>query len=519
MRHIGAFALGLAIAAGCQEQGPWRSSLYPENWTPGYEDSKGRFLHDFSYAGYRRGEAEIPANPPGAVVDVTKPPYSADATGAADATAKIQSAIDAVGAAGGGVVYLPAGTYRVQPQGEDKAALWIHHSKVVLRGDGPAATKLFNDSTQMRFKEVIRVSPVGDHDHHWVWQGEPGIAVTHDVPKPTKTLTLETAEGLSVGDWVVVRSDATPEFISDHGMTGTWTESVGGITLYRRIEAIDGATITIDIPTRYWMLKRDHVRVYTTIAHIEEVGVEELSIEMKKATGSLKDNDYDKPGTASYACHQAHAVKFNYVVNGWMRHVNAGPVLSMGVQLVSTRSVTLDSCRFQDAQYKGAGGNGYLFAMQGGDNLVRNCEGIRGRHNFSFAGMQTSGNVLLQCTAKDGRLPCDFHMHLSAANLIDGMKMDGDYWSAIRRTHADHGHATSQSVFWNLKGVKQAGWNHLYVLETGQFGWGYVFGTSGKVPRVNSKDDTELVEGKERGADLVPASLYLDQLERRLEGP
>ena len=38
----------------------WRSVLYPENWTPGYTNSSGQFLHDFSYAGYERGEKDIP---------------------------------------------------------------------------------------------------------------------------------------------------------------------------------------------------------------------------------------------------------------------------------------------------------------------------------------------------------------------------------------------------------------------------------------------------------------------------
>ena len=44
---------------------------------------------------------------------VTDAPYSADATGAHDATAAIQKALDAVAAHNGGVVYLPAGKYRL----------------------------------------------------------------------------------------------------------------------------------------------------------------------------------------------------------------------------------------------------------------------------------------------------------------------------------------------------------------------------------------------------------------------
>ena len=90
----------------------WRSSLYPTDWKPGYADSKGRFLHDFSHAGYRGGGVPVPQMEEN-IVDISLPPFSADPTGTSDVTALIQQALDQVGAAGGGVVYLPAGTYKI----------------------------------------------------------------------------------------------------------------------------------------------------------------------------------------------------------------------------------------------------------------------------------------------------------------------------------------------------------------------------------------------------------------------
>ena len=62
MARIFAVALLLLIGAHAvaQSDAPWRSSLYPDAWTPAHTDAKGRFLHDFSYAGYRRGEHPIP---------------------------------------------------------------------------------------------------------------------------------------------------------------------------------------------------------------------------------------------------------------------------------------------------------------------------------------------------------------------------------------------------------------------------------------------------------------------------
>ena len=53
--------VSLFVFCACPGEGaPWRSQLYPEDWTPDLEDGQGRFLPDFSYAGYRKGEAPLP---------------------------------------------------------------------------------------------------------------------------------------------------------------------------------------------------------------------------------------------------------------------------------------------------------------------------------------------------------------------------------------------------------------------------------------------------------------------------
>ena len=103
-----------------QAASTWRSALYPENWTPGYTNGSGQFLHDFSYAGYEKGEKDVPAEMSGLYANVVD--YGADATGANDSTSAIQSAINAVQNAGGGTVYLPAGTYKVKPSSNEYAS-------------------------------------------------------------------------------------------------------------------------------------------------------------------------------------------------------------------------------------------------------------------------------------------------------------------------------------------------------------------------------------------------------------
>ena len=81
------------------------------------------------------------------VINVTAPPYSADPTGVADSTAAINSAVAACAAAGGGVVYFPAGTYLVTPVSSTVAAIVLNngtagYQNIRLVGAGALASKL-----------------------------------------------------------------------------------------------------------------------------------------------------------------------------------------------------------------------------------------------------------------------------------------------------------------------------------------------------------------------------------------
>ncbi len=85
-----------------------------------------------SHAADSTGSGNVPAVRP---TDARE--HGAKGDGKSADTAAIQRAIDAIGAAGGGVVYLPAGTYRIKPAGGSDCALRMSRSGVVLRGAGP----------------------------------------------------------------------------------------------------------------------------------------------------------------------------------------------------------------------------------------------------------------------------------------------------------------------------------------------------------------------------------------------
>lgn len=520
----------------------WRSSLYPEDWTPGMTDHKGRFLHDFSYAGYHQGATAIPEHPPGLVFDVTKAPYGADASGARDATAAIQAAIDDAGRAGGGIVYLPAGSYNVAPQGGKDWALRVSTCGVVLRGAGPDQTFICNTDPVMRQKTVILFQPLsGD----W-FEPLPGseIAAAKDFGYPGHEIRLRSTDGLTPGDMIILRSDCTKEFAAEFGMEKYWSDQLEGMVFCRKIKTVETGrkVVTVDVPTRFVQKVRDNARIYKVAPLLEECGIEALALGMVENTNPSRGYaDYNKPGGWAYEVHGSHLVKFRHAQNGWIRRMrsfkpagnqNDIHMLSNGFLVQQSRQITVRDCHLEKASYKGGGGNGYGVILRGNDCLVQDCWMSQCRHNYDMKSLGTSGNVFLRCTGRKTNLPSDFHMHMSMANLFDSMTMEeGDWLSAVYRPCGTvlHGHCTTESVFWNSRGNgggkagnnPQWHWDGESVVFSSQWGWGYVIGTKGKQYKVRRTEamgsaPLDFLEGEGRGATLEPQSLYEDQLNRRL---
>lgn len=188
-----------------EADGSWRSALYPEDWTPGYAVGD-HYLQDYSYAGYHNGEDALPT-PEGPVFSVLD--HGADNTGATDSCPAIQAAIDAAEAAGGGVVYLPAGEYRCED------LLTVEASGVVVQGDGSYETYLY-------FTRGDGMTDV----QHLTFSGsvatEAEYPLSADARAFSTALQVADASGLSPGDDVSVGWVITDEFVEDHGMTGTW---------------------------------------------------------------------------------------------------------------------------------------------------------------------------------------------------------------------------------------------------------------------------------------------------------
>ena len=480
-----------------------------------------------------------------------------DPTGGKDSTAAIQAAIDQVGQNGGGVVFLPAGTFKVSRQESRNYCLRIRNSGVVFRGAGRDATYIFNTSYNMRDAHVIQAQ---GPNRSWNTQRSSPLKIARDYPGPTLKIELEDSSNnllLKVGDWIVIWNPATDEFILDLNMGPgadgvSWLgaeSSLPGTRCLRQIREINGNTLTLDAPTRWFINTRDDPVVYKAADFLTEVGLENFSVGNIAHPGrGWGTNDYTVEGTAAWDAHHSWLICFRGVTNGWIQNISSyAPnrqnlhMLSNGTLLRFCRGVTLYRVSMTNAQYGGGGGNGYMIRFnEASECMAVECEVGFCRHGIVQWRMENSGNVFLRNYDHDtgfewttgagtsaGASGSDHHGRFSFSNLFDGNTIERSYFHAAYRgdSGTDHGMTASQVVYWNTEG-KEYYHSRNYIVHSEQLGYGYVIGTSGEADgvrtrenRTNSAERTnpvDFVEGIGTGQHLQPASLYIDQFIRRI---
>ena len=488
--------------------GAWRSMLYPAEWTPPDESARfysDKIIQDFSYAGYARSEEPLPAVS-GPVFDVTD--YGAQKDDSGDSRAAIQAAIDAAGSAGGGVVYLPAGTYRLSKSGSN--CLRISRDGVVLRGDGPTRTFLYCTDPDMRQSVIIRFEPASAENKSG------SVALSQDIDGPAIRLYLENADTFSVGDRVLLEWDFTYDWIAEHGQLDYWNPNTSlGVpaagNMRRIITAVDQSEkwIQISVPTRYSMKTRDSARVSRISGQLRECGVEDLAIgSVMNTMAGWAENDYTNSSKGAYYTHDSYALRFKYSENCWAARVrtfspgneNGSHIPSNGLNLVSSRFVTVRECLFSKPQYGGGGGNGYMYRLQDASEcLVADCVADFSRHGIVVSQSGTNGNVFLRCTDKNTGRQCgldgsdltngncsDNHMHFSHANLYDNCRAINSGYEALHRTYwgtIAHALTAAHTVYWNTYGENATGGS---VVKSQQGRYGYIIGTRGPSSAVST---------------------------------
>jgi hypothetical protein len=460
-----------------------------------YTDNLANRIPDFSYAGYQAGGVTFPVVP----VKQTITPVGGDNT------ANIQNALNAVSAlapdANGfrGVVLLKAGTYPVA------GSLTISAGGVVLRGEGNNT----NSGTVLQVtglaRNVITFSGSGSRTQ----LGSSYSLTDAYVPLGATNFHVSSASSFAVGNQVVVQRPQTQPWINAIGMSNYWTPN-SGLQFERRITAINGNQLTIDVPLcnpieQVWTTGQ--VYQFTDPGRIQQVGIENLC-----GIGQIADY----PSNILTGCF----VVFSNVKNGWMRDVlmsgwGNGLSLNSGCKW----------CTIQDCHYLSPGtgtSSAAPAAYTIGDSdqmcLFQRCTSDGGYYHIMVTQAGTAGpNVFLNFTSTGTHYNGGPHQRWAAGALHDNINMAADSlggyttYLAINNRGADgsgQGWAAGFSLMYNCQ-VPQ------FQLEqpavTNHYNW-----TIGGIGSTKSYSDNGIYDTL--GRLVSPRSLYLEQLKERLGG-
>jgi hypothetical protein len=325
-------------------------------------------IPNVSYAGYRRGERPIPR--PRVRASVTS--FGAVGDGTTDCTAAFNEAVERVGAAGGGAVYVPPGTYRLT------GIVWVHRSGVVIRGAGRHRTKLFFDSS---LTESYR--PPGRNEWSWnggmVWfmprelrtqleannfLGNEGwldnrdlAGVTADTRRGARRIPVSDPGGFRPGQHVLLLADNT----TDNTLLAHLCGDIPGTTTYAwetaarrlrpeltdwplkvnfaryrfpvQVKRVDRDSIVLAQPLKIDLRAGWSPRFATLGPVVAESGIEDLTIEMREITQLAHHLD---PGF--------NGPHFQATLNCWARDVDLwhsdngfGSTTSKGLTLTGVR--------------------------------------------------------------------------------------------------------------------------------------------------------------------------------------
>lgn len=501
-----AWALAGATGASGQSAGsPTQSSwirVSPAGAVWSLSDTRGNRIPDFSTVGYAGGEREPPLVP---VRQVVVP-------GPGDDTARIQQALDTVAAlpidASGfrGAVLLAPGEFQISNQ------VTIRASGVVLRGSGRGTNGTLLRATGRTRRTVILVAGGG--------APETVPNTTHDITDPyvpvgAHALTVESTDGLAVGDRILVRRNANDAWIRDLGMdllccppeVNPWKPSGYQIDMDRRIVGMEGNTLFLDAPvvcaieTRYG---GGTVRRFTWEGRIRNVGLEDLE----------GVSDFTAPDDEDHAWTFIH---LQAVEDAWVRRVTARHFGFAAVSLGrGARHVTVSECEGLDPVSQVTGGRRYAFVMDDCELcLVRDCRTRNDRHQFVTQSLTTGPNVFVDGLSENAWSDAGPHHRWATGALWDNVEVQGHDLNVQNRGNlgSGHGWAGANCVVWNSRARG-------FVVQNPPGARNWLIGSAGTLKEGTvyvGPHDPGTVD--QHGAPVFPRSLYHAQLQHRLHLP
>jgi len=531
-----------ASAAADSAAGPATSAwVYPgPNGKLVYKTTPaGDKIMDFSSAGYEGGGVALPIV---AVKRTVEPSRKSDNTAAIQAAINEVAALPVRGKFRGAVLLAP-GVFVCSN------TIYIPTNGVVLRGSGSGAG---GSTIQMVGGRHVAIASgnsrrrpnrlaIDNEDLPTAAQSAaPGRAFIADAYVPSGAISFTVADvpgsagippaslraikdakkeaaipGFAVGDTIEIRRPVTSAWVKFMGMDNltrdgqpqTWIRTGAILPIERRIAAISGNKITLDVPlsdsldSRYLNPPGVAVVKVQPPARLTQLGIEHLHIESPPQRVNHTQELYTALRLAGEDC--------------WVRDVIIDETMnsvSVGGRRVTLENVTVNRKALHLGASKPA-----EFAPNGDQILLNRCSVNADNVWFAATGAGHSGPiVLLHCTfSGNGRI--EGHMRWTTGLLLDNCTAPegGIDFKNRGAMGSGHGWGTGWAVAWNCVAKS-------YVVQQppGAFNW--AIGCIGERELMARPFDAEptLPEGTfdSYGKPVTPQSLYLAQLAQRL-GP
>lgn len=419
-----------------------------------HKDEKGFILPDFSHAGYKNGDEEIP------FVPVVKEIYPIEN---ADNTEQIQKAINEIGTMKlnkkgfRGALLLKKGLYRV------KGPIYVNFSGVVIRGEGNGGDPKMNtvifddykDETAFDSRSIIVLG--GTTPDLWDLNANNKEFILDEViPVGSYQFKIKRNKNYKAGDLITINHPCTPAWLEAVNFGGNtngdkWRITTAPISYHRYVKKVvhknSITEITIDAPIFYTLnktLSQSFVQRFKSQS-LSNIGIENLRIDERYSHNEDEN-------------HARHSVNFRNAENCWARDVVALHFTQSGFITERTTRTTIENCFSLDPKAIITGGRMYNYntSAQSQLILIKNSYARGGRHNYISNGTsKTSGCVVFNCKSEGSRGASEGHRYFTQGMLFDTYEDFDPHINGVLGFYCRnnmgtmHGWGMANGVIWN----------------------------------------------------------------------
>ena len=413
----------------------------------------GDKIGDFSYAGFYKGEYELPniANLP-VVLEISP-------TGTDDDTEMLQAAIDKVYSEATDdrmkVIKLKAGTYNINKKGI------LIKSGIVLLGEGQGPT-----GTILYAKDPVQYIPVKVTGASPARIGTLANITDEYIKAGTKTINIseEDVKNFKVGDLITVYQPSTNELSNAIGMQGiinvynndtSWKAGDFDSKSERIITAINGTEITLDyslfLPAKK-SLTQCYIYKTDNSGKVKNVGIENLRI-VSYYNGSPTDES-----------HATTAISISNAENVYVRNVSSKYFyMSLVASSTNSKQITVSGCSSLEPVSTLAGSRRYSFAASTSAEqvLYTGNYSFDGRHDFETSLTVTGPIAYVDNVIDSSNTASETHGTWSTGVLFDNLYQINNgskgFFAMANRgiygTAKSQGWSAASSIMWNCLGT------------------------------------------------------------------